>query len=120
VLGDTKIKPMVNQIETHPFCQQNEERKILEEYSIVHEGWAPFAEGKYDIFSNDVLKQIADNHDKSIGQVILRWNMQRGTVAIPKSSHKVRIEENFNIFDFELTTDELRKIAELDKGVTIV
>lgn len=120
ILGNTKIKPMVNQIETHPFCQQNDERKILDEYGIVHEGWAPFAEGNYNIFSNEVLSQIADSHNKSIGQIILRWNMQRGIVAIPKSVRKERIEENFDIFDFELTQEDMDKIAKLDKGVTIV
>ena len=120
VLGDTKVKPMVNQIETHPFCQQVEERKILDEYGIVHEGWAPFAEGNYDIFSNAVLSQIAEAHGKSIGQVILRWHMQRGIVAIPKSVRKERIEENFDIFDFELTQEDMDMIAKLDKKVTIV
>jgi diketogulonate reductase-like aldo/keto reductase len=109
-------KPMVNQIETHPFNQQVEAHKILAEYGIVHEGWAPFAEGRQDLFTNDVLTKIAESHGKSVGQVVLRWHMQSGIVAIPKSTHKERIEENFNIFDFELSPDDMAKITDLDEN----
>ncbi len=113
---NTNIKPMVNQIETHPFHQQAEAHNVMAEYNIVHEGWAPFAEGRQDLFTNEVLAKIAEKHAKSIGQVVLRWNMQRGIVAIPKSVRKERIAENFDIFDFELSGDDMAKIATLDEN----
>jgi 2,5-diketo-D-gluconate reductase A len=113
---NNKIKPMVNQIETHPFNQQVEAHKILNEYGIVHEGWAPFAEGRQDLFINETLTSIAETHGKSVGQVVLRWNIQRGVVAIPKSVRTERIAENFNVFDFELTDDDMAKIAGLDEN----
>jgi len=117
---NARIKPMVNQIETHPFNQQTEAHKFLKELGIVHEGWAPFAEGQHDIFSNEVLGEIAEKHGKTIGQVILRWNVQRGIVAIPKSVKKERMEENFDVFDFELTDDDMQGIASLDQGFKTV
>ncbi len=117
---NARIKPMVNQIETHPFYQQNDAHKVLAEYNIVHEGWAPFAEGRHDIFSNAVLGDIAKKHGKTIGQVILRWNIQRGVVAIPKSVKKERILENFDVVNFELSDDEMAKIATLDAGLKTV
>jgi diketogulonate reductase-like aldo/keto reductase len=113
---NNKTKPMVNQIETHPFNQQVEARKILDEYGIVHEGWAPFAEGRQDLFTNETLKKIADAHGKSVGQVVLRWNIQRGVVVIPKSVRKERIAENFAVFDFELTEEDMATIAKLDEN----
>lgn len=113
---NNKVKPMVNQIETHPFNQQVEAHKVLEEYGIVHEGWAPFAEGRQDLFANEVLAAIAESHGKSVGQVVLRWNIQRGIVAIPKSVRKERMQENFDIFDFELSADDMAKIAALDEN----
>jgi diketogulonate reductase-like aldo/keto reductase len=113
---NNKIKPMVNQIETHPFNQQVEARKILDEYGIVHEGWAPFAEGRQDLFTNETLAGIAKAHNKTVGQVVIRWNIQRGVVAIPKSTHKERIVENFDVFDFELTKDDMAAIAKLDEN----
>lgn len=119
VLGIDTV-PMVNQIETHPFNQEVDARKVMEEYGIAHEGWAPFAEGQHDIFTNPVLNTIAQNHNKTIGQVVLRWHIQKGIVAIPKSTHKERIEENFDIFDFELSDDDMAKIAKLDKGKSLV
>jgi 2,5-diketo-D-gluconate reductase A len=112
---NNKIKPMVNQIETHPFNQQDEAHKIMLEYKVQHEGWAPFAEGKQNLFTNETLLKIAKRHNKSVGQVVLRWNIQRGIVAIPKSARKERILENFNIFDFELTEGEMEKIKTLDE-----
>jgi len=99
---NNKIRPMVNQIETHPFNQQIEPHKVMQEYSVQHEGWAPFAEGKQNLFTSKTLLEIAKSYNKSVGQVVLRWNVQRGIVAIPKSVHKERILENFNIFDFKL------------------
>jgi len=117
---NARIKPMVNQIETHPFNQQTEAHKFLKELGIVHEGWAPFAEGQHDIFSNEVLGKIAEKYGKTIGQVILRWNVQRGVVAIPKSVKKERMEENFDIFDFELTDDDMQGITSLEQGLKTV
>lgn len=113
---NNKIKPMVNQIETHPFNQQVEARKILDEYGIVHEGWAPFAEGRHDLFTNETLSDIAQTHSKSVGQVVLRWNVQRGVIVIPKSTHKERILENFDVFDFELSDEDMAAIAGLDEN----
>jgi 2,5-diketo-D-gluconate reductase A len=113
-----EVNPAVNQIETHPFHQQVEAQKFLQENGIQMESWGPFAEGKNNIFHNELLKSIADNHRKSIAQVVGRWLTQRGIVAIPKSVRKERMEENFNIFDFQLTEDELRSIATLDTGTS--
>jgi len=111
-----EVKPMVNQIETHPFHQQEEANAFLRENGIQHESWGPFAEGKNDIFHNEVLAPIADDHGKTIAQVILRWLTQREIVAIPKSVRKERIIENLNIFDFELTPDDMTAIATLDNA----
>jgi diketogulonate reductase-like aldo/keto reductase len=109
-----KVVPAVNQIETHPFCQQIETQKFLQENNIQIESWGPFAEGKNDIFKNELLLSIAGKYKKSIAQVILRWLTQRKVVAIPKSVRKERIEENFNIFDFELSVEDMDAIAALD------
>jgi 2,5-diketo-D-gluconate reductase A len=109
-----KIPPAVNQIETHPLNQQTETQQFLKENNIRIEAWAPFAEGRQNLFQNELLQSIAKKHNKSVAQVILRWLTQRGIVVIPKSTHKERIIENFNIFDFELTTVEMEKIATLD------
>ncbi len=109
-----EVKPMVNQIETNPFFQQREANAFLRQEGIQHEAWAPFAEGQSDIFSNPTLKAIADRHGKSTSQVMLRWLNQRGVVVIPKSVRKERMAENFNIFDFTLTDEEMNRIAVLD------
>jgi 2,5-diketo-D-gluconate reductase A len=111
-----EVVPAVNQIETHPFHQQVEAQRFLRENGMQMESWGPFAEGKNDIFHNALLHSIAENHGKSIAQVILRWLTQRDVVAIPKSVRKERIVENFTIFGFELTEDEMRSIATLDTG----
>ena len=108
------IVPAVNQIETHPFHQQVETQKFLQDNHVQIESWGPFAEGRNDIFHNDVLLSLASKHGKSVAQVILRWLTQRGVVAIPKSVHAKRIAENFDVFDFELGTDDMRAIAVLD------
>lgn len=108
------IAPAVNQIETHPFHQQIETQQFLQENNIQIESWGPFAEGKNNIFHNDVLRSIAEQHGKSVAQVIVRWLTQRGVVAIPKSVRKERMAENFNIFDFDLSVDEMSTIATLD------
>lgn len=111
-----EVKPAVNQLETHPFFQQREANAFLQGEGIQHEAWATFAEGQRDIFNNPVLRQIADAHGKTIGQVILRWLNQRGVVVIPKSVHKERMIENLNILDFTLTDDDMARIASLDTG----
>jgi 2,5-diketo-D-gluconate reductase A len=108
------VAPAVNQIETHPFNQQIETQKFLQENGVQIESWGPFAEGRNNIFQNELLRSIADKHQKSVAQVILRWLTQRGVVAIPKSVRKERIEENFNVFDFELSPEEMAAIATLD------
>jgi diketogulonate reductase-like aldo/keto reductase len=109
-----EVVPAVNQIETHPFHQQIETQKFLEENNVQIESWGPFAEGKNNIFQNDVLLSIAEKYGKSVAQVILRWLTQRGVVAIPKSVRKERIVENFNVFDFELSQEDMEAIATLD------
>lgn len=109
-----KIRPAINQIETHPFNQQIETQKFLKENNVQIESWGPFAEGKNDLFKNGTLLAIAQKHKKSVAQVVLRWLTQRGVIAIPKSVRKERMEENFNIFDFELDEKELESIKSLD------
>ncbi|WP_026562175.1 aldo/keto reductase [Bacillus sp. J37] len=109
-----EVVPAVNQVETHPFCQQIESHDVMKENNVQIESWGPFAEGKNNMFQNEVLVSIAEQHNKSVAQVILRWLTQRGIVAIPKSVHKERIIENFNIFDFELSQEDIEKIAALD------
>lgn len=113
---NNEVKPALNQIETNPFFQQHSANAFLKSEGIVHEAWAPFAEGKNDIFNNEVLKLIAENHHKSVGSVILRWLNQRNIVVIPKTVRKERMIENFNIFDFTLSDDEMQAIAALNTG----
>jgi diketogulonate reductase-like aldo/keto reductase len=110
----SEIVPAVNQIETHPFHQQNETQKFLQENNVQIESWGPFAEGKNNIFHNELLLSIGKRHNRSIAQVILRWLTQRDVVAIPKSVRKERMEENFNIFDFELSAEDMEAIKTLD------
>ncbi|MFD4818019.1 aldo/keto reductase [Peribacillus butanolivorans] len=114
LITHNEVVPAVNQVETHPFCQQVESANLMKENNVQIESWAPFAEGKNDIFQNEVLVSIAEKHNKSVAQVILRWLTQRGVVVIPKSVRKERIIENFNIFDFELSQEDMEKIATLD------
>lgn len=111
-----EIKPMVNQIETHPYFTQEPALETMNYYGVVPEAWAPLGGGRYSPWNDEMLKGIAEAHGKTIGQVILRWNVQRGVVVIPKSVHKERIEENFNIWDFTLTEEEMTKISALDMG----
>jgi 2,5-diketo-D-gluconate reductase A len=110
-----EIAPAVNQIEIHPFHQQDDAKAILDEYKVQAEAWGPFAEGKNGLFSNELLQGIGRKHGKSIAQVVLRWLNQRGIVAIPKSVRRERMAENFAIFDFELDQDDLGAIATLDQ-----
>jgi 2,5-diketo-D-gluconate reductase A len=109
-----EVPPAVNQIETHPFNQQIETQRFLQANQVQMESWGPFAEGKHNIFTNEVLRSIATKHHKSVAQVIVRWLTQRGVVAIPKSVRPERIAENFNVFDFELGPDDMAAIATLD------
>jgi 2,5-diketo-D-gluconate reductase A len=111
-----EVKPAVNQIETHPFHQQVQTQKFLQENNVQIESWGPFAEGRNNIFHNDVLRLIGGKFGKSVAQVILRWLTQRGVIAIPKSVRKERIAENFDIFDFQLSAEDMAAIATLDTG----
>lgn len=111
-----RIAPMVNQVETHVFWQQGYAHENMENLGVAHMSWGPFAEGANGFFSNPLLAQIGEAHGKSVGQVALRYLLDLGVIVIPKSTHKERMEENFDVFDFELTDDERAKIAELDCG----
>lgn len=110
------IKPMVNQMETHIFNQQTELLKWTEKYSVKLEAWAPFGEGRGGTFDNAVISEIGKKYNKTTAQVMLRWNIQRGVIVIPKSTHIERMEENFNVFDFSLSDEDMAKIAALDKN----
>jgi len=114
-----EIVPAVNQIETHPFHQQIETQKFLQENNVQIESWGPFAEGKNNIFHNELLLSIGKKYNKSIPQVILRWLIQRGVVAIPKSVRKERMAENFNIFDFKLSEEDMNEIKKLDTKASL-
>jgi len=114
-----EILPAVNQIETHPFHQQIETQKFLQENNVQIQSWGPFAEGKNNIFHNEILLSIGKKYNKSIAQVVLRWLTQRAVVAIPKSVRKERMEENFNIFDFNLSEADMNKIKELDTNASL-
>ena len=109
-----EIIPAVNQIETHPFHQQNDTQKFLQENNVQIESWGPFAEGKNNLFHNELLASIGRKYDKTIAQVVIRWLTQRGVIAIPKSVRKERIEENFNSLDFELSVEDMDAIKTLD------
>lgn len=110
-----EIKPAVNQVETHVFNQQVEPQKIMQEYGTQIMSWGPFAEGRNGFFTNETLKMIADKYQKSVAQVALRFLIQRGVVVIPKSTHKERMIQNFNVFDFTLSVNDMEEIAKLDK-----
>lgn len=110
------IVPAVSQVELHPFFQQEDALALMKEKQIVPEAWGPFAEGKFGIFTDSVLTKIGEKYGKSAAQVALRWNVQRGVVVIPKSTHKERMEQNIDIWDFALTEEDMKEIAVLDKG----
>lgn len=114
----SKIRPMVNQIEIHPHNQQNTAKEWNEKYGIQLEAWAPFGEGRGNMFNLPALCAIGEKHHKTAAQVILRWHLQRGIVVIPKSTHIERIEENFDVFDFELSCEDMDQIAKLDKSTS--
>lgn len=111
--------PVVNQVETHPFCQQIENQSFLQENNIQIESWGPFAEGKNDIFQNELLLALSAKYNKSVAQIILRWLTQRGVVVIPKSVRKERMEENFNSLDFELDEADMESIKNLDTKTSL-
>ena len=111
-----EVTPAVNQVELHPFFQQPDALRLMAEYDVVPEAWGPFAEGKHGIFTNPVLVEIGQKYGKSAAQVALRWNIDRGVVVIPKSVHKDRMEQNFDIWDFKLNEDEIERITALDLG----
>lgn len=111
-----EIRPMVNQIEVHPFFQQNTALRVMEDYGVVPQAWGPFSEAQRDIFHHKTLAKIAGRHGKTTAQVILRWHLQRNIPAIPKTVHRERMIENLNVFDFELTAKEMESIAGMDIG----
>ena len=113
---NAEIIPAVNQVECHPFFQQKDALKVMKEYGVQLEAWGPFAEGKNNFFKNPILAEIAAKYGKSVAQVALRWNVQRGVVVIPKSVHKERIQENFKIWDFELSDKDMETISDMDIG----
>ena len=111
-----EVKPMVNQIEIHPFFQQNTALRVMEDYGVIPQAWGPFSEAQKDIFNHKTLVKVAGRHGKTTAQVILRWHLQRGIPTIPKTVHKERMAENLNVFDFELTEKEMESIASMDIG----
>jgi 2,5-diketo-D-gluconate reductase A len=113
-----EVVPAVNQVETHPFHQQRDAQKFMIDNKVQIEAWGPFAEGKNDLFKNELLNAIGKKYNKSIAQVVLRWHIQRSIVTIPKSVRKERMAENMNIFDFELNKDEMEKIKTLDTNAS--
>ena len=112
----TRIKPMINQIEIHPYHQQVFSKEWHDKYGVQLEAWAPFGEGRKNMFELSELKEIGDKYGKTVAQVILRWHLQRGIVVIPKSTHLERMKENFNVFDFELAQEDMDAISKLDKN----
>lgn len=111
-----EVIPAVNQVELHPFFQQEDALALMKEYGVQPEAWGPFAEGKHGIFTHPVLSEIGKKYGKSAAQVALRWNVQRGVTVIPKSVHKERMEQNMNIWDFQLSDEDMAEIAKLDIG----
>jgi|SRR5579872_3349380 len=119
IVFGAKIPPAVNQIETHPFNQQQEVQKFLQDNNVQIQSWGPFAEGKNNIFKNELLVSLAIKYKKSVAQIILRWLTQREVIAIPKSVHKERMVENFNIFDFDLSASDMEAIKSLDTKTSL-
>ena len=111
-----KVKPVVNQVELHPYYTQEKALETMKYYDVIPEAWAPLGGGRYNPFEDEMLKGIAAKYNKSVGQVLLRWNVQRGVVVVPKSTHVERIKENIDIFDFELNEEEMKQISSLNMG----
>ena len=118
LLETAKIKPMVNQMETHPLNQQKTLKEWADKYDIRLEAWAPFGEGRNGLFENEVLKTIGQKYGKTTAQVMLRWHIQRGVIVIPKSVHKERMIENFNVFDFALDENDMNQISQMDTATS--
>ena len=116
LISFNRIAPAVNQVECNVFFQQREAQEYMVGKEVAMEGWAPFAEGRNGLFRNEVLARIGEAHGKTVAQVVLRWLLQRGVVCIPKSTHRDRMEQNFDVFDFALGNDEMIAIAALDTG----
>lgn len=117
---NARILPCINQIEMHPFTQQKQSLSVMHHLSVQPEAWAPFAEGKNNLFDNRALSDIGRKYGKTVAQVILKWHIQRNVIAIPKSIHNERIEENFNIWDFTLTDQELEEIGKMDTEQSLI
>ena len=116
---NNEITPAVNQIETHPFNQRTADQDLMREHGVQIESWGPFAEGQSNIFSDPVLSEIGAAHGKSVAQVVLRWLVQRDVIVIPKSVRPERMRENIDVFDFQLTDDEMSRIAAVEAGTTL-
>lgn len=119
LIEHNEVTPAVNQIETHPFFQRADYQRLMRGRGVQMESWGPFAEGKNDLFSNPTLGEISSAHEKSVAQVVLRWLVQRGVIVIPKSVRADRMRENLDVFDFELSEEEMKRIAELDTGASL-
>ncbi|WP_028042397.1 aldo/keto reductase [Candidatus Stoquefichus massiliensis] len=114
LIYNTEVKPAVNQIQCHPFMQREDERKLYQEWDVQLQAWSPFASGMNHLFDNELLKELSYQYRKSVGQIILRWHIQRGIVVIPQSHDDKRMKENINIFDFTLSDEDMNRIAALD------
>jgi diketogulonate reductase-like aldo/keto reductase len=119
LIEHNEVTPAVNQIETHPFYQRADYQALMRDKGIQQESWGPFAEGKNDLFTNPVLSEVGAAHDKSVAQVVLRWLVQRGVIVIPKSVKAERMRQNIDVFDFELSDEEMERVAELDTGSSL-
>jgi 2,5-diketo-D-gluconate reductase A len=119
IIVNSEIVPAVNQIETHPYYQRAEDQKVMQEHGVQIQSWGPFAEGRNNLFSDPTLSAIGEQHGKSVAQVVLRWLVQRDVVVIPKSVRPERMAENFDIFDFELTAEQMTTIAAMDRGESL-
>ena len=116
LMAHNAVAPAVNQVEVNPFCQRRPDQQRMRDKGVQMQSWAPFAEGRNNLFQNDILQSIGDRCGKSAAQVVLRWLIQRGVACIPKSVHRERIEQNFNVFDFTLNGEDMERIAALDEG----
>ncbi|MFF7889164.1 aldo/keto reductase, partial [Streptomyces sp. NPDC020794] len=119
LIVNNDVTPAVNQIETHPFFQRATDQEVMREHGVQIQSWGGFAEGRNNLFTHPLLSEIAAKHAKSVAQVVLRWLSQRGIVAIPKSVRADRMAENIDVFDFELTDDQMASIADLDTGKSL-
>jgi 2,5-diketo-D-gluconate reductase A len=119
LIENNEVVPAINQIETHPYFQRHEDHEVMRARGVQIQSWGPFAEGRNNLFSDETLSKIGANHGKSVAQVVLRWLIQRDVVVIPKSVRRDRMAENFDVFDFKLDDDEMKRITELDTGTSV-